>query len=247
MTELVACRRLVYRAGGHLVLNNLELTLLTGESLALLGASGSGKTSLLRIIAGLDIPEHGEVHVGGLLASRDGQLTIPPHRRRLAMLFQDLGLWPNLTVADNVRLGLAGLRLPRPAIRTRISETLELCGIRDLADRLPGTLSGGQQQRAALARALATRPQLLLLDEPFTGLDLLTKQSIVQELAKLKSELGLALILVTHDAVEVHILCDSLAVLEDGCIVDRRLLRDVEAAPRSMLAHAFMNQLRKLT
>ena len=247
MNPLVTCRELVWRSGSQLVLDRLDFDLEFGESLALLGESGSGKSTLLRIIAGLELPENGDVFVDGQLATRKDRLLVPPHRRQLAMLFQDLALWPNLTVDGNVALGLAGLRLSRQAARIRIDTMLAMCGIQDLADRLPGTLSGGEQQRVALARALSMQPLLLLLDEPFGGLDLVTKESMIHEVAKLKCELGFALILVTHDPTEVRVLCDSLAVLEAGRIVDRVSIQKVATNARSALGQAFMKKLREQT
>ena len=243
MSVFVACRGVACRLGGQLVLDGLELELQDGEALALLGSSGSGKSSLLRIIAGLELPERGEVFVGGQPATRDGRLLVAPHRRQLAMLFQDLALWPNLTVAGNVRLGLAALGLSRQSARHRVQEALEMCGIRDLADRLPATLSGGQQQRVALARALSMQPKLLLLDEPFGGLDLVTRELVIAQIAKLKTQLGFALILVTHDPTEVRELCDSLAVLEGGRLLDRGTLAEIASGPKSGLAQAFVERL----
>jgi len=225
------------------VLRDVNLEVANGESLALLGSSGSGKSTLLRLIAGLEIPECGEVLIAGKPASRDGQLLIPPHRRGIAMLFQDLALWPNLTVLGNVRLGLSGLRLSGDESRQRLAHALELCDISELADRRPRTLSGGQQQRVALARALAMRPKLLLLDEPFGGLDLLTKRAVIQRIAQLKSELGFGVVLVTHDPVEVGDLCSSLAVLENHAIAEHAPLDAITANPQSALSKAFVRTL----
>ena len=133
-------------------------------------------------------------------------------RNSIAMLFQDLVLWPNLTVAGNVRLGLSGSQLSSQETQIRIKQSLELCGISELANRRPGTLSGGQQQRVALSRALAMRPKLLLLDEPLGGLDLITKHAVLNQIGELKSQLGFSLVLVTHDPADVRELCTSLAV-----------------------------------
>jgi len=242
-STLISCRGLVCRLGGQSVLNGSDLEIAEGESVALLGTSGSGKSTLLRIIAGLEIPERGEVLIAGQDVTTDGRLHIAPHRRGVAMLFQDLALWPNLSVVGNVRLGLSGLRLSREELRSRIAEVTKLCGIEELADRQPGTLSGGQQQRVALARALAMQPKLLLLDEPFGGLDLLTKETIIREIGRLKSLLGFSLVLVTHDPLEVRELCNSLAVLEDGRIADRGSFDEVAANANSSLAQAFIKQL----
>jgi ABC-type Fe3+/spermidine/putrescine transport system ATPase subunit len=198
----------------------------------------------LRVIAGLEIAECGEVWIAGKPATRDGRKLITPHRRGIAMLFQDLALWPNLTVAKNVRLGLSGLRLSRDVAQKRIEHALNLCGISDLAARRPGTLSGGQQQRVALARSLAVRPKLLLLDEPLGGLDLLTKQDMLKQIAQLKSELGFAVVLVTHDPIEVRGLCNSLAVLEDGRIAESGTIDEITANAQSALAKALIQAFR---
>ena len=144
MSVLVRCQGLVVRLGGKPVLNGTDLDLDEGESLALLGSSGGGKSTLHRVITGVQLPEEGEVSVSGQPATGAGSLHVPPHRRGMAMLFQDLALWPNLTVSGNVRLGLSGDSLKPEDLDRRIGETLETCGIADLAPRLPGTLSGGQ-------------------------------------------------------------------------------------------------------
>jgi len=225
------------------VLNGTHFDVSNGESVALLGSSGSGKSTLLRAIAGLELPERGEVLIDGEPATRHGRLLIPPHRRGIAMLFQDLALWPNLSVSGNVRLGLSGLRLPGNRSRERIDQALALCGISDLAHRRPGTLSGGQQQRVALARALAMHPKLLLLDEPLGGLDLMTKQAAVQEIARLKSELDFGLILVTHDPVEVRDLCNSVAVLEAGRIAEHGSLKEIAKNAQSELGKTFVRAM----
>ena len=242
-STLVSCRGLICRLGGQLVLNGTDMDIAEGESVAFLGRSGSGKSTLLRVIAGLEVPERGEVLIAGQPATTGGHLVRPPFRRGVAMLFQDLALWPNLTVTGNLRLGLSGLRLSREELHSRIDEAMKLCGIEELADRRPGTLSGGQQQRVALARALVMQPKLLLLDEPFGGLDLLTKETIIHEIGMLKSSLGFSLVLVTHDPFEVRNLCNSLAVLEDGRIADRGSFNEIAANAKSALATAFIKQL----
>ncbi len=239
MSVLLSCRDVVCHLGARLVLDGTSVDLVDSEAVALLGRSGSGKSTLLRVIAGLEVATRGEVFIAGEPATRDGRLLIPPHRRGMAMLFQDLALWPNLTVAGNVRLGLSGLRLPRSELKQRIEQSLQLCGIAELAARRPGTLSGGQQQRIALARAIAMQPKLLLLDEPFGGLDLLTKAAVVRKIARLKRKLGFAIILVSHDPAEVRELCDSLAVLEDARIVERGTAEEIAADPQSALGRAF--------
>lgn len=239
MSALVQCRDLVCRLGGRLVLDGVDLDIAEGQALAMAGCSGSGKSTLLRIVAGLEVPERGDVTINGQAATREGRLLVPPHRRGTAMLFQDLALWPNLSSYENVRLGLSGSRLTREDRRRRAQEALTLCGIADLASRLPGSLSGGQQQRVALARALAVQPRLLLLDEPFGGLDLLTKRAVIGEVCRLKSTLAFALVLVAHDPLEARQLCDSLVVLDGGRVVDNCPLAGIATQARTPLAKAF--------
>lgn len=244
MTTLVRCRGVTCRLGKQLVLNGADFNVADSESVALLGGSGSGKSTLLRVIAGLQSAEQGEVSIAGKPVSRDGRLLVPPHQRGIAMLFQDLALWPNLTVTGNIRLGLSGLRLSRDESRNRIAHVLDICDISELAERRPGTLSGGQQQRVALARALAMQPKLLLLDEPLGGLDLITKQAVLKQIAELKAELRFAIILVTHDPIEVRGLCTSLAVLEKGRIAEHASLNEITTNPQSALGKAFAEALK---
>lgn len=242
METLVSCCNLECRLGGHAVLRGVSMELGVGKSLALVGGSGSGKSTLLRIIAGLEVPQRGEVVLNGELVTKNGRILVPPHRRNVAMLFQDGALWPNLSVAENVHLGLAGQRLSRAESQERTRDVLNRCSLAELSNRLPRTLSGGQQQRAALARALAVQPRLVLLDEPFGGLDLLTKKSVADEVVSLRRELGFALILVTHAPWEIEALCERLAVLEGGRISQCGTLRELAASPHTDLARAILRE-----
>ncbi len=202
------------------VLDGVCLEVEAGSHSAVIGRSGSGKSTLLRIIAGLEPPDDGLVLRNDEMLSRPGHILVAPENRRMAMVFQDLGLWPNLNAEQNVQLGLSGLRLNRAQTRSRATAALKRCGVAELAQRLPGTLSGGEQQRIALARALAVEPELLLLDEPFTGLDLVTREDILQEVERLAHEQSVTLIVVTHDPSEAERLCHVAYVLEAGRVVD---------------------------
>lgn len=238
MSAIIECRSVTCRRAGKIVLSEMDFQLESDEAIALLGMSGSGKSTLLRLLAGLLVPDSGTIAIGGKVAAERRRLIVPPHRRRVSMVFQDLGLWPNLTVSGNIALALSGQRLSRREVRARTNEVLDLCGIPDLGTRRPGTLSGGQQQRVALARALAVQPRVLLLDEPFGGLDLITKKSLMNQVTQLRSQLGFTLILVTHDPTEVTTLCESVAVLERGTLVERGPCAEVLANPQSALTRA---------
>ncbi len=154
---------------GRTILAEVSFIIPTGEHTAILGPSGCGKSTALRLLAGLEAPSAGQVLLDGCIVSQPNTVLQPPHLRGVAMVFQDLALWPNLSVMDNVLLGLSGVGLTKQEARTRASEALALCAIESLAKRKPGTISGGEQQRAALARAIAGRPSYLLLDEPPVG------------------------------------------------------------------------------
>ncbi|SIS70113.1 ABC transporter ATP-binding protein [Phaeovulum vinaykumarii] len=197
-------------AVSNAVLAPLDLSLAPGEALAILGPSGAGKSTLLKIIAGL-LPHRGRV----IFAGRD--LTgVPPHARRIGYMSQDLHLFPHLSVAANLRLPLLFSGLSRREQTARIHRTLDLCAIAHRAGRRPATLSGGERQRAALARTLAMRPRLILLDEPFATLDGATKRGLWHELDRLRRGLGMSALIVTHDPEEAAALADRQVHLNHG-------------------------------
>lgn len=229
--------------GDHKVLTDISLSLSTEANTALLGPSGCGKSTLLRLLAGLEVPSAGQVLLDEKVVSDSGCILVPPHARGVSMVFQDLALWPNLKVVDNVLLGLSGSNLRGQEARMRADETLSLCGIKELTNRKPGTLSGGQQQRAALARALAVRPRFLFLDEPFAGLDLVTKTRLLAEISALSSQHHFSVLLVCHDPLEAATLCQSAVVLEHGTIREAGALDDLLRSPQSELLRVFREHL----
>lgn len=243
MRALLELRDVARRYGAADVFSGVSLQMRTGEHLALLGPSGSGKSTLLRLIAGLDPPRAGEVWLHGELASSAGRTVLAPHERNLAMVFQDLALWPNLTAFENVELGLAGARLPRRARKQRARSALGLCGIAELSERRPAELSGGQQQRVALARALAVEPKLLLLDEPFSGLDLASRGHLCAQILRLSTTLGITLLVVAHDPLAAVTLCANAAVLENGRVSETGTFERLLRQPISETLRAFVAQL----
>ncbi len=229
--------------GARRVLDEVSFTIAAGAHTAVLGPSGSGKSTVLRLLAGLEAPSAGEVWLDGHLASRPQRVALPPHQRGVAMVFQDLALWPNLTARENVVLGLSGTRLSKQAVSKRANEALGRCGITSLAERKPGILSGGEQQRVALARALAVAPRYLLLDEPFAGLDLVTKTTLLNEMAGLARKQDVTIILVTHDPLEAATLCSAVLVLQDGRIEEAGQLDDLLRTPQSQILKLFRAHL----
>ena len=246
MKPLLELRRVAQSYGSTRVFSDLSLAVPSSEHLAVIGPSGCGKSTLLRLLAGLDAPVTGEVYLEGRLVARAGEVVVPPQRRGVAIVFQDLALWPNLSVRRNVWLGLAGRRLKGEERRRRVQAALTACGIPELAERKPAELSGGQQQRVALARALAVQPRILLLDEPFTALDLAIKAKLYGEIRRLTEQYGVRLVLVSHDLMEAVALCSFGVVLEDGAIQQEGPLAELIRHPASRTVQAFAEQLARL-
>ena len=209
----LALRHIRKEFGGFTALQDINLDIRKGEFICFLGPSGCGKTTLLRIIAGLDVQTAGEVHQGGRDISR-----LPPALRDYGIVFQSYALFPNLTVADNVAYGLVNRKTPRAEAARRVSELVRLVGLPGSEAKYPSQLSGGQQQRIALARALATSPGLLLLDEPLSALDALERVRLRQEIRALQQKLGVTTIMVTHDQEEALSVADRIVVMNQGLI-----------------------------
>jgi len=224
---------------GHSALSGVSFTITAGEHTAILGPSGCGKTTALRLLAGLEAPSQGRVLLDGKAISEPARVLTPPCHRGIAMVFQDLALWPNLTAVGNVLLGLSGAKLPRNEVRGRAEEALTLCGIASLAHRLPGQLSGGQQQRVALARAIAARPRLLVLDEPFASVDITTKARLLEEIRSLAAQQNLTVVLVSHDPQEAAAICQMAVILEDGRVQEGGLLVELIRDPHSLTLKTF--------
>ena len=205
-----------------------------GELLALVGHSGSGKTTLLRTIAGLWRPEVARVAVEGeaWLDTATG-VNRPPHRRHVGVVFQNYALFPHMTAAQNV---MAAMDRGAPIARSEAERLLALVNLPGLADRKPAQLSGGQQQRVAVARALARRPQALLLDEPFSAVDRATRERLYDEIIALRAHLKMPVVLVTHDVNEAQLLADRMVVIERGCVVREGTTAEVMADPKALRA-----------
>ena len=208
---LLNLRNLACGYSGQRVVQNLDLHLNAGDIGCLLGSSGCGKTTTLRAIAGFEPVHEGEIHLGGELISKAG-FTLAPEKRRIGMVFQDYALFPHLTVAQNIAFGIR----KHPQQEKVIDEMLELVNLAGLGKRYPHELSGGQQQRVALARALAPEPQLLLLDEPFSNLDVELRRRLSHEVRDILKSRGTSAILVTHDQEEAFAVSDHVGVFKEG-------------------------------
>lgn len=205
--------------GQRAAVRNLSLDVARGESIAVLGPSGCGKTTVLRLIAGLERPDEGDIWIDDRLVSSNGRNTVPAYQRGVGLVFQDLALWPHLTVRGNLAFVVASTETATHERAARIDDHLRICRVdSQLADRYPHELSGGEQQRVALARALAGAPRVLLLDEPFSNLDAELRMELRQELAGLQRQLGLTTVYVTHDPADAAALADRKIVMRNGTI-----------------------------
>jgi iron(III) transport system ATP-binding protein len=223
------------RFGDFHALRGVSLHVDSGDLVALLGPSGCGKTTLLRIIAGLETQDAGTIVQGGRDISR-----LPAIKRDYGIVFQSYALFPNLTIFANVAYGLVNRRKGADEVRNRVTELLKLIGLPDSGGKYPGQLSGGQQQRIALARALATAPGLLLLDEPLSALDALERLRLRGEIRTLQQRLGVTTVLVTHDQEEALSMADRIAVMNRGQIEQVASPTDVYDHPATLFVNQFV-------
>jgi len=226
------------RFGGVVAVDRLSLDIYEGEFFALLGPSGCGKTTLLRMLAGFETPDDGRIRLGAQDIS-----DVPPYRRPVNMMFQSYALFPHLTVAGNVAFGLKQDRLPKADIAARVAEMLALVKLEGFATRWPDQLSGGQRQRVALARSLAKRPQVLLLDEPMAALDRKLREQTQFELMDLQARLGLTFVIVTHDQGEAMTVAHRIAVMERGRIVQAATPAEIYEQPQSRWVAEFVGDV----
>ncbi|HMM20702.1 MAG TPA: ABC transporter ATP-binding protein [Selenomonadales bacterium] len=211
------------------VLSRISLTVEAGELLSLLGPSGTGKTTLLKILAGLEDADAGDILFDGQSVRR-----LPPEKRKAVLVFQDYLLFPHLTVGENVGFGLKMAKQSASAVRTRVSEMLQLVQLSGSENKYPRELSGGQKQRVALARALAIEPRVLLLDEPFSNLDVLLRHSMQELVFAIQRKLKITTILVTHDWAEALMFSDRMAVLDNGVVQQVDIPERVYRNPASL-------------
>lgn len=205
--------------GSHLALDDVSLEVAAGEAVVILGPSGCGKTTLLRLIAGLEIPDSGEIWLAGTPVSGPRRAMVPPHERGIGFVFQDLALWPHLTVQKNLDFVLESAKTPRADRRAKAHEALTLVRTEQLSSRYPHELSGGEQQRVALARALVGQPRILLLDEPLSSLDPELSATLRGELTDLQRSLQITMLCVTHDREDAAVLADRVIEMSAGRIV----------------------------
>src|SRR5579863_8367900 len=240
-TPLLRIESVVKTFGGFRAVDALSLDIQAVEFFALLGPSGCGKTTLLRMLAGFETPDSGRILLDGKDIAQ-----VPPHQRPVNMMFQNYALFPHLNVRDNIAFGLKRAEMSKSDVNARVSEMVALVRLDGLEKRKPDQLSGGQRQRVALARSLARRPQLLLLDEPLAALDKKLRESTQLELMELQRSLGLTFIIVTHDQAEAMTMAGRIGVMDAGCLEQVATPRELYEAPRSRWIAEFVGDINLL-
>lgn len=235
--EEIRIERLTKDFGGFIAVDDVSLTIKPGELFSFLGPSGCGKTTLLRMIAGFEIPREGKIFIG------DQNITqLPPYKRQVNTIFQNYSLFPHMTIFDNVAFGLRIKKRPKDEIREQVQAMLSLVKMEDQAEKYPDQISGGQKQRIAIARALINKPQVLLLDEPLAALDLKLRQHMLIELMNIHDAVGITFIYVTHDQGEAMSISDRVAVMSRGKIIQEGPPDDIYERPVSIFSAFFIGE-----
>ena len=238
-TPRLAITNLKKSFNGRSVVDDVSLSVMPGQVTCLLGPSGCGKSTTLRAVAGVERPDAGSIHVDGQLVC-DAKTSLAPENRSIGLMFQDFALFPHLKVAANVGFGLKGSKSER---QNRVETLLKRVGMLRHIDRYPHELSGGEQQRVALARALAPRPKVMLMDEPFSGLDDRLRDDIRDETLEVLTDEGAAVLLVTHEPAEAMRMADEIALMRDGRVVQRGAPYNIYNAPVDLLAAQFFSDI----
>ncbi|AZS49434.1 polyamine ABC transporter ATP-binding protein [Entomomonas moraniae] len=235
---LVKIDRVTKSFDGTIAVDNVSLTINRGEIFALLGGSGSGKSTLLRMLAGFETPTEGRIFLDGQDITK-----LPPYERPINMMFQSYALFPHMTVEQNIAFGLKQDKLPKNQIKERVEQMLKLVHMTQYAHRKPHQLSGGQRQRVALARSLAKRPKLLLLDEPMGALDKKLRSQMQLELVEIIESVGVTCVMVTHDQEEAMTMAQRIAIMNQGCIEQIGSPMDIYETPATRLVCEFIGNV----
>jgi len=213
---MIKLNNIIHSYGTKPVLHDLTLNIEANQLTCLLGGSGCGKTTILRLIAGLEFPQAGQITIEDKIVTENEQILIPPHLRNIGFIFQDLALWPHFTVYKNVAFGLNERN--NDNVKDTVFEMLDFFGLREHGEKYPHQLSGGQKQLVAISRSLALKPKILLMDEPLSNLDVKLKRKILEHIKNLKQNFDLTIIYVTHDHKEAFAIADKIVVLDKGKI-----------------------------
>ena len=235
---IISIRNVIKRFGSLAAVDNVSIDIKEGEFFVLLGPSGCGKTTLLRMIAGFEVPSEGQILIDG-----QDMANVPPNKRQVNMVFQSYAVFPHMSVTDNVGYGLKIARIPKSEARCRVEEALALVRLEGLGDRMPDQLSGGQRQRVALARSLVMKPKVLLLDEPLSALDANLRAQMQFELADIQDKVGITFVTVTHDQDEALSLATRIAVINKGQVAQLAGCSDLYEYPANRFVADFIGSV----
>lgn len=223
---MIELKSINHSYGKNAVLQDFNLQLQANKIICLLGSSGSGKTTILRLIAGLETPQNGEIIIDNNVLSKSGSIIIETHKRNIGFIFQDLALWPHFSVYKNIAFGLEERKAKN--IKETVFEILEFFGLQNHAAKFPHQLSGGQKQLVAISRSLVLKPKVLLMDEPLANLDVKLKRKILEHIKNLKQKFNLSIVYVTHDHREAFVIADEVLVLNQGKVEDTGTVEEIK-------------------
>ena len=221
--------------GSKLVLNNLTLNIEANQLTCLLGGSGCGKTTILRLIAGLEIPQNGEITIENKIVTNNKKIIVPPHQRNIGFIFQDLALWSHFTIYKNIAFGLKQRK--EKNVKDTVFQMLNFFGLQEHAKKYPHQLSGGQKQLLAISRSLVLKPKILLMDEPLTNIDVKLKRKILEYIKNIKRNFDLTIIYVTHDHKEAFAIADKILVLDKGKIEESGTVEQIKKSENKFLKY----------
>ena len=226
---MIKLNNISHSYGNKFILQNLSLNFEANKLICLLGDSGCGKTTILRLIAGLETPTSGEIIIEDKTVTANGKVIVPPYKRNIGFIFQDLALWPHFTVYKNIAFGLTEQKqYDEKKIKNTVLNMLEFFGLQKHADKYPHQLSGGQKQLIAISRSLVLKPKILLMDEPLANLDVKLKRKILEHIKELKKNFDLTIIYVTHDHKEAFTIADKVVVMDEGEIKDAGTVEEIK-------------------
>lgn len=232
---MIKLNNITHSYGTKSVLHDLTLNVEANQLTCLLGGSGSGKTTILRLIAGLEIPQTGQITIENKAVTENEQIIIPPHQRNIGFIFQDLALWPHFTVYKNISFGLTERK--EKNVKETVFKILNFFGLQEYADKYPHQLSGGQKQLAAISRSLVLKPKILLMDEPLANLDVKLKRRILEHIKNLIQNFHITLVYVTHDHKEAFSIADQIVVLNEGIIEETGAVEQIKKSQNKFVKY----------
>ena len=232
---MIKLSNITHSYGANPVLHDLTINFQAKQLICLLGSSGCGKTTILRLIAGLEIPQNGHIVIENKIVTKNEKILVPPYQRNIGFIFQDLALWPHFTVYKNLAFGLDERN--EKNIKDKVLKMLDFFGLEEQAKKYPHQLSGGQKQLVAISRSLVLKPKILLMDEPLANLDVKLKRKMLEHIRNLKHNFNLTIIYVTHDHKEAFEIADNIVVLNDGEIEETGTVEQIKKSENEFVKY----------